>query len=97
VRQSASYLFQSESVRLGPRFTTTRYGEAFVRHLDVYRDEVHAWWHDSKAGQPVTIGVEWNHVYPSVVWKVVPRAASRKSFWCGPADIGVLEFRSRLR
>jgi len=20
----------------------------------------------------VTIGVEWNHVYPSVVWKVVP-------------------------
>src|SRR2546428_5014009 len=54
-RQSASYLFQSESVRLAPRFTTTRYGDAWVRHLDVFRDEVHAWWHDSKAGKPVTV------------------------------------------
>ena len=92
VRQSASYLFQSESVRLAPRFTTTRYGETWVRHLDVYRDEVHAWWHDSKAGQPVTIGVEWGHVYPSVVWKVVPSGGEPRVILVpDPADIGVLE------
>lgn len=91
-RQQAAYLYQSESVRLEPRFTTQRYGDAFVAELAVYRDEVQAWFHDSKAGLEIAKGVEWAGVYPTVLWKVIPSAGeSRCLLIPDPADVGVLE------
>lgn len=91
-RQLAAYLYQSESVRLEPRFTTQRYGDQFVKELAVFRDEIHAWYHDSKAGLEVALGCEWAGVYPTVVWKVIPSAGEpRCVFVPDPADIGVRE------
>lgn len=91
VRQSAAYLYQSESVRFGPVLPPL-YGDTFDQKLDVYRDEVHRWWHDSRATLTAATGVRWGHVYPTIVWKVVPSAGQpHVSLVPDPADIGVLE------
>jgi hypothetical protein len=48
VRQSAAYLFQSESVRVEGKLPP-RYGDQFNAQIDTYRDEVYRWFHDTRA------------------------------------------------
>ena len=91
VKQSTAYLFQSESVRFGLALPT-RYGDTFSGELETARDDFHRTWHDGRAGATVENGVKWAHVYPSVVWKVVP--SQGEPVVClvpDPADIGVME------
>ena len=71
VKRSASYLFQSESVRFGA-VLDPEYGEQFDPQLDTATTDFHRFWHDSRAGRVVTTGVRWAHVYPTVVWKATP-------------------------
>jgi len=91
IRRSTSYLFQSASVRFGP-VVPMRYGETFAEELDTVRDDFHRLWHGTKAGLITAMGVRWAHVYPTVVFKVVPSAG--EPVLCllpDPADFGVLE------
>lgn len=91
VQQSAAYLYQSESVRFAGRLGP-EYGDHFNAHLDTYRDIVHSWWHDSRASMTVATGVRWGHVYPTIVFKVIPSGGEpHVSLIPDPADIGVLE------
>ena len=91
VRQSSAYLYQSESVRFG-LVLPPEYGDQFSAELETARDELHRTWHDSRAGLEVGLGVEWGHVYPTVVWKVIPvHGHAMVSLVPDPADVGVLE------
>ena len=91
VRQSAAYLYQSESARFWLT-TPTRYGDAFAEELDVARDDFHRLWHDSNAGLTIATGVRWAHVYPSVVFKVTAQGRMPcVSLVPNTADIGVFE------
>ena len=91
VEQSAAYAYQSESVRFG-LVLPPKYGDQFAEELETARDELHRQWHDSGAGLEVDLGVEWAHVYPSVVWKVIPaHGTPMVTLVPDPADIGVLE------
>jgi hypothetical protein len=91
VRQAASYLFQSESVRFGP-VLPPQYGSMFDPALDVFRDRLHRWFHDTRAGRTIALGVEWGHVYPTIVWKMTRSAgAPTLCLVPDPADIGVYQ------
>jgi hypothetical protein len=91
VKRSASYLYQSEAVRFGA-VLPPEFGEQFNTQLEVVRDDFHRYWHDSKAGRVVTLGVRWAHVYPTVVFKVTPHNdESILTFVPDPSDIGVYE------
>ncbi len=91
VRQSAAYLFQSESVRFG-LVAPTRFGDTFAAELETARDDFHRVWHDSGAGLTCATGVRWCHVYHSVIFKVTAQAgAPRVTLVPDPADVGVLE------
>lgn len=91
VRQSTAYLFQSESVRFGMALPP-HFGDTFAAELDVVRDDFHRAWHDSDAGEVMAMGVEWSHVYPSVIFKVTASAGEPLvTLVPDPGDIGVLE------
>jgi hypothetical protein len=91
IQQSSAYLYQSESVRFAA-VLPPQYGEHFGKQLEAYRDEIHRWWHDSRAGLTVATGVRWHHVYPTVIFKVVPSAGEpHVTLVPDPADVGVLE------
>ena len=91
VRQSAAYLFQSESVRFGVSLPP-KYGEQFTHQLEATRDELHRAWHGDRDGLIVSAGVKWAHVYPTIVWKVVPSAGeARITVVPDPGDVGVFE------
>ncbi len=91
VRQSAAYLFQSESVRFGVSLPP-KYGDAFSEQLKASSQELHRFWHGTRAGLIVSAGVKWAHVYPTVIWKVVPSAGEASlTVVPDPADVGVFE------
>lgn len=91
VKKSAAYLFQSQSVRFGA-VLDPEYGDQFTDKLDTVRDDFHRYWHDSKVGLRVSLGVRWAHVYPTVIWKVTPHNEDAVvTLVPDPGDIGVLE------
>lgn len=91
VKQKAAYLFQSESVRFGAVLPPS-YGEDFDEQLDGVRGDFHRYWHTTKAGLVISLGVRMSVVYPTVVWKVTPHN-DEVYLWNvpDPADIGVYE------
>lgn len=91
IKRSASYLFQSESVRFGA-VLGPEYGEQFDQELDAATTDFHRTFHDSRIGRIVTLGVRWAHVYPTVIWKVTPHGDETVvTLVPDSADIGVLE------
>jgi len=81
IQQSAAYLYQSESVRFAA-VLPPQYGEHFTHQLEAFRDEIHRWWHDSRAGLTVATGVRWGTSIPRSCSRWCPRRASRTSAWC---------------
>ena len=91
VRQSSAYLFQSESVRFG-LVAPAKYGDTFDQELEAASNDFHRFWHDSRSGLVLALGVKWAHVYPSVIWKVVATGGSPALYLVpDPADVGVRE------
>lgn len=91
IQQSAAYLYQSESVRFAG-VLPPHYAHVFDKQLEAFRDQVHRWWHDSRAGLAMATGVRWAHVYPTVVFKITPSAGEpHVTLVPDPGDIGVLE------
>ncbi len=90
VRASTSYLYAPEAIRFGVTLPP-HYGDQWIEEEEVAREELHRLWHDSDAGLTVQLGVEWAHVAPTVVFKVlVSGNEPYVDLIADPSDIGVL-------
>jgi hypothetical protein len=89
VDQSASYCYAPESVRFGV-VLPTQYGDAFIEEEDAAREEMHRVFHDTDAALTFGLGVEFAHVYDSVIFKVITNENEADlELVPDPADIGV--------
>ena len=90
VMESSADLYAPESVRFSPT-VPRRYGDTFLPHLEVARDDFADLWQTSGADLEFSKMVEWAHVYPTTVGKVIVNRNRAKLVYIDPADVGVLQ------